>query len=45
MGLPVLDGIQEMVCIYVGSLLNDFLKGANQGKVLLHVVDVTWSLQ
>ena len=29
MGLPVLDGIQEMVC----SLLNDFLRGANQGKV------------
>ena len=33
MGLPVLDGIQEMVCIYVCSLLNDFLKGANQGNV------------
>ena len=29
MGLPVLDGIQEMVC----SLLNDFLRGANQGKI------------
>jgi len=29
MGLPLVDGIQEMV----RSLLNDFLTGANQGKV------------
>ena len=33
MGLPVLDGIQEMVCIYVCSLSNDFLTGASPGKV------------